>query len=655
MNKLRLLSLLTALACTTLHAENPDYRFGKVSVDELNMTVYDKDPDADAVILYEDSKLYYQIGSGLDRTVDYRIRIKILKAEGTRHADVGISFLDYGNLRENIVGLEAAAYNLVDGKIEKTPLKRQYIFTEQVDEHRKLLKFSIPEVREGTVIEYKFRQSSKILTSIPSFRFQHDIPVARSHMQASIPEFFKFNLNLKGYCQINVREGLSSGAIIERGEQFSFNIRNIVASATDIPALKREPFVWSLDDYRSMLEFELAQLALPFSMVENFTTSWEGVNETLKESSFESHTRMNNPFREEVAAIKARQLAPAETAREILRLVQSKIKWNERYRLLSEGPRAAVNKGTGSSADINYVLMAALKDAGFSVVPILLSPRQKGRLPYTHPTLDGINAFVLHVSLGDGKFAYMDGTDPNSDLDLLPSELLVDRARIYNVNGRDGWCDLTNMAKNATVVNLILKLDPDGMLTGQVVEQLLNQPALEASTEYTASTSEEEYRQKIEKNCGFQVEDLSISGVSTKKVVRKYRISGTPDSTGEFVYINATVAPFMATNELNAQTRTLPIEFPYPQSVNIRCALELPEGYVVEEIPKNINLSVFEKGADCRYICTVSGKFIQINLQYTLNRIIYLPTEFHDLNTFFGMVADLSNSQFVIRKTAPEK
>ncbi|HIY66250.1 MAG TPA: hypothetical protein H9830_08250, partial [Candidatus Agrococcus pullicola] len=66
------------------------------------------------------------------------------------------------------------------------------------------------------------------------------------------------------------------------------------------------------------------------------------------------------------------------------------------------------------------------------------NPRSMGRLPQMYATLDGINTFILRVTLDDGKFAYLDGTDPDSDVDLLPTELLVDRARIYGVDGNVG-------------------------------------------------------------------------------------------------------------------------------------------------------------------------------------------------------------------------
>ena len=49
-----------------------------------------------------------------------------------------------------------------------------------------------------------------------------------------------------------------------------------------------------------------------------------------------------------------------------------------------------------------------------------------------------------------------------------------------------------------------------------------------------------------------------------------------------------------------------------------------------------------------------SGCYVQFNFQFGLKRILYLPTEFENLNTFYGMVADLSNSQLVIRKKQQE-
>ncbi|WP_295937523.1 DUF3857 domain-containing protein [uncultured Alistipes sp.] len=654
MPKLTFLPLLAALVCVTANAQTPDYRFGKISIEELEMTGYEKDPDADAVYLNEESALYYTIDRDITHSLDYRARIKILKPEGTDQADITISYTDDYDVREVVSGIDAAAYNLVNGKVVKTPLKKQYIFTEQVSEHRKVIKFSIPEVREGSVIEYKFRITSRHYTYIPSMRFQHDIPVVRSYMKASIPEFFVFNINMKGYVHINVTRGASAGSIGNPPNNLTYTNQEIEARASDIPALKREPYVWSLNDFRSMLDFELAQIAFPNSTIKNYTTTWKSVNEALKASSFDTHCRIGNPFKEEIAPIKAGAGSPEEKIRQVLKVVQSKMKWNEQYRLFSKGPRAAAGKGNGSSADINFVLMAALKDAGFEAVPVLLSPRHLGRLSYTHPTIDGINTFIIRVGLGNEAYAYLDGTDPNSDINLLPVALLVDRARVYGIDNESGWCDLTKLVRNTSNTTMTLKLNTDGSLTGTFIEQDVNQVALLSSTSYTEAKSQDEYIESLEKKHSLQVDDFEIKGVGTNTVVRNYQ--GTLQTTGssEFIYINATAIPFMSTNSLNAQSRTLPIEFSLPIIYNIRGSIQIPEGYTIEELPKNINMIVLENSARCRYISNVSGNFVQFHFQFVMDRIIYIPGEFPDLNTFYGAVADLSNSHMVIRKNTAQ-
>ena len=651
MKKSLLLTFPALIVCTFLCAQTP--KFGKVSAEELQMTSYDKDPDAAAVILYEDTYLWYQISDQVQSVWDYRTRIKILKPEGTTCADVSIPYISSHNGDETISSLEAVAYNLENGKIIKTPLKKQYIFREQVSDKHKVIKFSIPEVKTGTVIEYRYRKTSDYITHIPPFRFQHDIPVIYSYSEAAIPEFFRFNIDMKGYLRVNLQETSSTGSFPlsnRNTETYTYNVRRLYCEIKDIPALKKEPFIWCLNDFRSMLEFELSQIAMPYSTLKNYTTSWESVNDALSKTDFNSHSKIGNPFKAEVAEIVNRKGSPDQTAHDVLKLVQSKMKWNEEYRLFSDGPRIAANKGTGTSADINFVLMAALKDAGFRVIPILLNPRHAGRLPYTRATINSINAFILMVELGDGRTVYADGTDPNSDLNLLPTELLVDRARIYGVNGTAGWCDLTTIAKGVQSANMILEIGDDNTVRGKIIEDHTGQSAFSLSKQYDKHKTEEEFIAWQEKENGIRMEDVELEGIGTPHIRQSYQMEMLPNSTGEFIYLNATIIPFMSSNKLNAQTRLLPVEFAFPVTYNIRCSMLIPEDYTVEALPKSIAMSACDNGVTCRYVVQQSGQYLQFNFLFSMKRIIFPASEFPDLNTFYGMVADLSKSQIVLKK-----
>ena len=645
MKKLILSLAATLAAVSLLQAQEPDYRFGKVSEEELRMERYDRDPDAEAVILYEELRTYFLIGNQFTRMTDYFIRIKVLKAEGKEYADIN---LPYVFQRENYANLYAVAYNLVDGKIVKTPLKKQYLFREQVGDEQWMLKFSIPEVREGTVIEYRYRMNSDFVTYIPSVVVQHDIPTVRMKATVEIPEYLRFNVNTKGYLSINMRENTIAGRIA--GTDVPYNVREITTEGRDIPALKKEPFVWNRNEFRSMIDFELSQIAMPFSDVQNFSLTWKDVNEALAETDFNSNIRMGNPFKEETAAIVARNLAPRQTLHELLRLVQSHMKWDGKYRLMSSSPRNAADKGTGNSAEINSVLMAAVKDAGFDVVPLLLNPRSRGRLPLAHPSFDGISTFILRVTLDDGKFAYLDGTDPDSDVDLLPTDLLVDRARIYGVSGDVGWCDLSRLAPGNTHINMTLGFDPELSVHGRITERYTNVPALRCSSAYGDARSEEEYVEALEEEHHIRIDSLTINGLRSAHLTQEFTMTREPETAGDFIYLNATIIPFLTENPFKSPERKYPVEFDNPASYTMQGVLRLPEGYVVEELPRAARFNAFDGDITCFYMAQATNGVIQFNMRFNQKRLIFLPEEYADLQAFYGAVVNICNSRIVLRK-----
>lgn len=645
MKKLILSLAATLAAVSLLQAQKPDYRFGKVSEEELRMERYDRDPDAEAVILYEELRTYFLIGNQFTRMTDYFIRIKVLKAEGKEYADIN---LPYVFQRENYANLDAVAYNLVDGKIVKTPLKKQYLFREQVGDEQWMLKFSIPEVREGTVIEYRYRMNSDFVTYIPSVVVQHDIPTVRMKATVEIPEYLRFNVNTKGYLSINMRENTIAGRIA--GTDVPYNVREITTEGRDIPALKKEPFVWNRNEFRSMIDFELSQIAMPFSDVQNFSLTWKDVNEALAETDFNSNIRMGNPFKEETAAIVARNLAPRQTLHELLRLVQSHMKWDGKYRLMSSSPRNAADKGTGNSAEINSVLMAAVKDAGFDVVPLLLNPRSRGRLPLAHPSFDGISTFILRVTLDDGKFAYLDGTDPDSDVDLLPTDLLVDRARIYGVSGDVGWCDLSRLAPGNTHINMTLGFDPELSVHGRITERYTNVPALRCSSAYSDARSEEEYVEALEEEHHIRIDSLTINGLRSAHLTQEFTMTREPETAGDFIYLNATIIPFLTENPFKSPERKYPVEFDNPASYTMQGVLRLPEGYVVEELPRAARFNAFDGDITCFYMAQATNGVIQFNMRFNQKRLIFLPEEYADLQAFYGAVVNICNSRIVLRK-----
>ena len=228
--------------CVNTAAQEYSFKYGKITPDELRMTLYEPEPDAPAVFIYDDTDIHYSFGNSIQLLCYRTVKIKVFKDEGVKWGDVAIDFGNYQLSKEGVSRIDAAAYNLVDGKTVKTQLKRQNIFEEVLDEHTKRLKFSIPEVRAGTVIEYRYLLTSDFIGQIPDVDVQHAIPVVRSTAQISIPEYFTHHIHTRGYLTLPVKKELENGGAAGFSG-FSYTNTKYICNIDRVPSLRKEPYV----------------------------------------------------------------------------------------------------------------------------------------------------------------------------------------------------------------------------------------------------------------------------------------------------------------------------------------------------------------------------------------------------------------------------
>ncbi len=646
--KKHLLFIVLLAAAAGISAQTPDYsrKFGKVTDYELDMTSYIRDTSAVAVYLYEDTQVFYtpMLSDSkrlFQQTREYFVKIKILKPEGVSLADVEIQYHVTADIKEYVSGISATAYNKVDGKVVKTPIKSKDIFTEQFSETIQLRKFSIPEVRVGTVIEYKYTIASDYYWVVDPIRIQHEYPVVCSFSEVSTPEYFRFNMSAQGYHPVVVKPTKRSKT------NYFDDVRTCVAM--DVPALKDEPYVWSIDDFRTKLTFELESINLP-GYYKSYSETWQSVNERLDKSNFALNLKISNPLKDEVAAIKAEGGEEAEQIRKILKLVTSRMTWDGKYTIWSQNARQKLRDGVGSSGDINFVLNSALRDAGFNTTPVLLTPRQYGRLPLSHPSMDNIRTFIVEVGLSDGSAVYVDGTSSDNDLNLIPSLLMVDRARLYGISNEAGWVNLTNLTPNDQRLTVKCQIDENGNITGTLESTSINAIAAVAKSKYRAAGSEEEYVEKMESENNMEISSYKISALNEPSVDEKIDFTMKAEKGGDYIYFSSTIVPIMTKNRLTQQERKLPVEFSTTAKYTITALVVIPEGYVIEEVPKAVRMNACNNGASYMYYATANGNILTIQMEYTINRVIFTPKEYPDLHTFMGMMVEKNNSRIILKK-----
>src|SRR5690606_24790126 len=160
---------------------------------------------------------------------------------------------------------DACTYNLVDGKVERTKLNTSGEFIEKVQGNYYLASFTMPNVKEGSIIEYTTKITSPYITSIPEWYFQYDIPVKISEFELKVPQQFTFYKYIKGTEKVNQR-------II--GDKY-------VYMANDVPALKEESFVNNIDNYRASIIHTFSGFQERNGTFKNFGGTWEEVVKTI--------------------------------------------------------------------------------------------------------------------------------------------------------------------------------------------------------------------------------------------------------------------------------------------------------------------------------------------------------------------------------------
>ena len=407
-----MLLVLVMAFSPVLMGQTSNVKFGSPTNEELAMTSYAPDESAPAVVLYESTRVWYDILTGKFKVyTEVKTRIKILKPEGKEYADVEIPYIyneQDKSFREDISGLKAWAYNLENGKMVKTKMENNSISRERVDKAHMLLKFSIPQVKEGTVVEYQYKKESDYYFHIDTWVAQSDIPVAYTSYNLFIPEYFNFNVEETGLVETENKvseEGIrfiSAGgqALVCNGTRYEFVGR-------DLPAMKADSYVLCPLDYCKKVTAEIRGLEVPGELYENFTTSWEEIGRRLMgDEDFGKRIKRASPIKDLVASSGVeKETDVVKKMAAVYTALKSRLKWDGNYKMYAESASKTIKDGAGSNADLNFILLSAYREAGLDARPVVMSRRTKGRLPLTHPSLNKLNTFVVGVVLMSGPFA----------------------------------------------------------------------------------------------------------------------------------------------------------------------------------------------------------------------------------------------------------
>jgi len=219
------------------------------------MTSYDADPGAGAVYLYCRGDRYLDAVStagGLRMVNLYHVRIKILSESALDLANVEVPYLSGS---EAVVEIKGLTHRLdASGKVVSQKMSKDAIFKEEVSEYTSEVKFNLPQVEVGDVLEYTYKINSKSWSYLRTWYFQQIYPVLHSETSLGVPDGFGFSPTFMGeVIELETQKSTYSSAILRAGTTETHIARNI-------PAFEEVPYIRAVRNHLARLNWKLVNI-----------------------------------------------------------------------------------------------------------------------------------------------------------------------------------------------------------------------------------------------------------------------------------------------------------------------------------------------------------------------------------------------------------
>lgn len=655
----------------TCYVNAQEFKFGKVSKEELEEKMHPTDSSANAAYIYKYRKTFYSYtqGQGFNLITEIHQRIKIYNKDGLDRANFEIGLYRNNSTKEKATNIKGYTFNNVNGKVEKTKLKKEHYFREETSKNTNIVKIAFPNVKEGSVIDLKYTISSPFVSNIDEVQFQHTIPIKNLDITIEAPEYFYFKKASKGYFsippvsskkrgQISFSSKTRSGKYVtnttfhKSSIDYTKNIDKYLAK--NIPAFPdSEPYLVSPRTYKGGIKYELSYTKFPNSTPKYYATTWEDVSKQIyKSTNFGKEIEKTSYYEDDLNTLLTDAKTDIQKAVTIFEFVKSKIKWNGNYgKYAREGVKKAYKNGVGNVAEVNLVLTSMLQSSGLKANPVLVSSITNS-IPL-FPTLDGFNYVIAMVELENGSYILLDATEPFSSPNNLPARALNWNGRKITKEGYSSWVKLTSKQHSSEEHIIKVSLDEEGVMEGFVrkKEQKLN--AL-LTRKRLNNLDDDKIISDLEEKHEIEIDNYKLSNKNTlgKPVSQMFKFSSdnlVEEINGK-LYINPLLFLTREKNPFKSEKRSFPIDFVSPWKESYKISIDIPEGYEIESLPEQMAIGLPENLGFFKFQAIKGKKGVQVNSILQFNSAKISPIVYQQIKQFYSEMIAKQNEKIVLIK-----
>jgi hypothetical protein len=639
----------------------PQAIFGKVSIADFNLPKSNVvDSNSNAVIIADVGSIEF-IGNKhnwISSVFRKSTRIKILNKKGYDLATVKLRLYGAEDWEDKIDDLHASTYNIENGKVVEIKLNDGEVFNEKIRKDLNEKKFTMPDIKEGSIIEYSYAITSYNYSFLPAWYFQNlNYPCLYSEFKIGIPNLVRYlsiHYGVDSFYSTKSDEGNKS--LVMDIVKVKSTIHNHTWIMKDVSSFNYEDYIGEPGNHLDRLEFSLVQ-TYNGEDVDNITTTWKAAEDKLLGSkTFGASINVENAsnlynIMKRVCSLDGNI---TEAAKQIYSYVQNNFTCVPDDDIYIENDLYEVNKmHKGTVAELNMLLIALLRQREIKADPVILSTKDYGVHPVSYPILEKMNYVICMMRIGRDTI-FLDASDPMLGFGKLPLSCYNGHAQIIDEQHSGSLYFNPNAIKELNKTYVTIVNDENGNGSSGSFESIQGYFESYDVRNTIKEKGQEAYLKNIKLSYGTDVEIKNLQIDSLKQLEQpvkiKYDINFKAGNEDDIIYFNPFISNALKANPFMATERKYPVEMSYPVDDTYELTMDIPKGYKVEELPKSVKVSFNDNDGFFEYAIQKDDLLVQLRSHIKLNRAIFAAEDYGSLRDFFAYIIKKQSEQIVFKK-----
>ncbi|KFF26316.1 transglutaminase-like domain-containing protein [Chryseobacterium vrystaatense] len=597
------------------------------------------DENAPAEILYKSVHFGVDTSTGdLRKKVFYRVKIYDKdKAEDWLTLEVPLYKGSSGG-EEILNKMKGFVYNLENGTTATTKVDKSSKYKSKESKNTTITKFAFPNVKNGSVIEYQYEVFSPFLYSVPQIIIESDTPSRYAEYILDTPTYIAYNVNYTGSLTPKYRT-------IEERTMYGMQFKTYRFGYENLKGFKTEKFVKNDRNYRTKISAELHSTNV--GQLKMHSSSWDQIKDQLyKDEDFGAELKKTKLAKENMPSSVSGLNSDAEKADAIFNYVKNTFTWNKDWGIYTEdGIKKLIETKTGNAAEINLFLIMLLREAGLKADPLIISTVNHGVINLVSPSIVSMNFVIAAVKIKEA-FNLYDATSKQASVNNLPPR----DWNQYGVLINKEKAMLMQMANTTASFNYLTteaKINGDGSISGTYSDKDTGSYSMSVKESYDENP--EKYKKQYKDNYSIDFTDINSKTLENGdfESTMKFSSDNLIDKIGKKMIINPMLFLSRNSNEFDqTEERKYPIDFISSITKVKKVVLEIPEGYVIEAMPKSKKIITQDKEIEYSYVAEQNANKLEVTSTMKIASPDY-PKEYYPAFRQIWQTASKSENQVI--------